>query len=278
MPATRPCPSVTRSRSGQTCVLALLCLAAVAAGRPGFGAEMTARQMTEALVKADPAQPLDLMAKDLRLLDLSGLDFKRARLQRSDLFGVDLSGADLSGVDLSGARLDRAVVIHADFSDAKLQNASILRPTVYTDMRFDRSEAPRFVRADLSGSRVFARFDGADFSGANLRYADFSPQESRGDITIQPHNSLMSCDLSGADLEGADLSYARLTFSKLIGSSLRHANLKGADLARVDLSNADLTGADLTGADLDGAKLTGVKGLETAKGLTSAHNLERAVR
>jgi uncharacterized protein YjbI with pentapeptide repeats len=244
----------------------------------GIGAEMTARQMTEALVKADPARPLDLMAKDLRLLDLSGLDFKRARLQRSDLFGVDLTGANLSGVDLSGARLDRAVVIHADFSGAKLQNTTILRPTVYTDMRFDRSEAPRFVRADLSGSRVFARFDGADFSGANLRYADFSPQEARGDITIQPHNSLRSCDLSGADLEGADLSYVSLTFSKLIGASLRNANLKGADLAGVDFSNADLSGADLTSADLDGANLTGVKGMETARGLASAHNLERAVR
>jgi len=239
-------------------------------------ADLTARQMTEALVKADAANPLDLTRKELRLLDLSGLDFKRARLQGSDLFGVDLTAADLSGVDLSGARLDRAVVIRSNFSGAKLQNATLLRPTVFTDLRYDRADAPRFTNADLSGARITARLDGADFRGANLRFVNLSPQEARGDITLMPHNSLQSCDLRGADLEGADLSHVAFSFSRLAGASLRGARLRHAVLAMVDLSGADLTGAALTGADLDGADLSGVKGLDTVIGLASVANLRRA--
>lgn len=239
-------------------------------------ADMTARQMTEALVKADAANPLDLARKDLRQLDLSGLDFKRARLQGSDMFGVDLTAADLSGTDLSGARLDRAVVIRSNFSGAKLQNATLLRPTVFTDMRYDRADAPRFTNADLSGARITARLDGADFRGANLRYVNLSPHEVRGDISIMPHNSLQSCDLRGADLEGADLSYVALNFSRLAGASLRGARLRHTVLAMTDLSGADLTGADVTDADFEGADLMGVKGLDTVVGLSTARHLDKA--
>lgn len=241
-------------------------------------AEMTARQMTEALVKADTAHPLQFARKDLRLLDLSGLNFKRARLQGADLFGVDLTESDLSGTDLSGARLDRAVVIRSDFSGAKLQNATIMRPTVYTDLRFDRAEAPRFTNADLSGARITARLDGADFRGANLRFVNLSPHDARGDVSMMPHNSLQSCDLRGADLEGADLSFVDLDFSRLAGASLRGARLRHATLSMADLSGADLTGADMTDVDLYGADLRGAKGLETVIGLASARNLDRARR
>lgn len=261
------------ARRGRAAACTLLLLA-----MPAAAADMTARQMTEALVKADAARPLVLDAKDLRLLDLSGLDFKHARMQRADLFGVDLTASDLSGTDLSGARLDRAVVIRSNFSGAKLQNATLMRPTVYTDLKFDRAEAPRFTNADLSGTRITARLDGADFRGANLRFADVSPHEARGDISIMPHNSLRFCDFRGADLEGANLSYVALDFSRLEGASLRSARLRHAVLAMADLSGADLTGADLTDADLYGATLAGVKGLDTVIGFDTIRNLDKARR
>ena len=54
--------------------------------------------------------------------------------------------------------------------------------------------------------------------------------------------------------------------------------LINADLSKADLTDADLTDADLAGADFDGAILTGVKGLEAARGLALARNLDKAVR
>ena len=73
--------------------------------------DLTARQVTERLFRADPAAPPDFSNMDLRELDLSGLNFKGAALRGSDLFGADLSGADLSKTDLSNARLDRVILI-----------------------------------------------------------------------------------------------------------------------------------------------------------------------
>ena len=89
---------------------------------------------------------------------------------------------------------------------------------------------------------------------------------------------LAGANLSGTTLADADLSYTLLAFSNLRGADLSRAVLKNADLTRADLTGADLTSADLTGADLYGANLTGVRGLETALGLESARNFEKAIR
>ncbi len=246
-----------------------------------WAAEATAREITEALFKARPGDIVDLSGKDLQFLDLSGLVFKGARLAGADLYGVDFTGSNLRGSDLSGAKLDRATIIHADFSGANLSKATLLRPTVYADLSANLADAPRFSGANLTEIRVMAQLDGADFKGADLMRADFSPREIRpgqGTIATLMKNLLRSCDFTGARLREADLRYAVLTFSRLIEVDLSGANLMGADLSRADLAGADLTGADLTGADFDGANLSGVKGLDTAKGLALALNLDRAVR
>ena len=85
------------------------CLALLAICTPVLAADITVREMSERLFRADPAHPVDFSHQNLRELDLSGLDFKRAKLTGSDLFGADLSGADLSGADLSNAHLDRII-------------------------------------------------------------------------------------------------------------------------------------------------------------------------
>ena len=241
-------------------------------------ADMTVRQVTEAFFTARAGSRPDLSGKDLKLLDLSGLDFKAARIAGADLFGVDLTDANLSGVDLSGVRLDRAIVMRTDFSGANLSKVTLLRPAVYSSLAFDRREAPSFARANLSGARIMARLDGADFREADLTGANFGRQEARGDITILPRSVLMGCDFSGARLRGADLHGSLLAFSKFVGADLPGTDLSGADLSRADLRGADLTGANLTGADLDGADFTGARGLDQAKGLASAVNLDRARR
>jgi uncharacterized protein YjbI with pentapeptide repeats len=252
--------------------------AAAESAGPNGHARPTARDITESLYKASAGAPLDFSGRDLAGLDLSGIDFKRATLAHADMFGVDLSGANLSGADLSGARLDRAVLTRANFSGAHLAHASILRPSVYSSLGFDRTEAPIFAGADLRHARVTARLDGADFSNADLTGFDMSPHETHGDITIIPRNICNKCNFAGAKLIGADFTNAVLSFASLAHADLHGANLRHSDLSRADLTGADLTDADLTEADLDGATLTGVTGLDRARGLAMTLNLERAVR
>jgi uncharacterized protein YjbI with pentapeptide repeats len=248
---------------------------------PQNDADFSVRDITSALFKAKPGERLDYSNHNLTYLDLAGLDFKGANLAHTDLYGTDLTGANLKGADLSHTRLNRSVLIRADLSGADLTGATIFRPTVYTDLASNLADAPRFAGANLTRIRVMANLSGADFRGANLTNADFSPLEARpgqGTITSLMKNVLKSCDFSGAALKGANFDRADLTFSRFVGADLAGANLKKTDLSKTDFTGADLTGADLASADLYGANLTGVKGLDTVKGLSSAINLDKATR
>lgn len=244
-------------------------------------ADFSVRDITTALFKAKPGELLDYSNHDLTYLDLSGLNFKGAKLAKSNLYGADFTGANLRGSDMSGTRLDRATLIRADFSGANLSGASILRPTIYTDLGENLADAPRFAGANLTGIRVMANMSGADFHGADLTDANFTPREGRpgqGTITTLAKNMLKSCDFTKAIMRGANFDHAVLTFARLGGADLTGANLTDTDLSKADLSGADLTGADLTGADLDGANLLGVKGLDTVKGLSTALNFDKTIR
>lgn len=270
--------TIARAAAGLVVWEAFLhCLAPASA----HAADVSAREVTLQLYRASADAPVDLSGHDLRFLDLAGLDFKAARLARSDLYGVDLTGARLSQTDLSGTRLDRAVLVKADLSGANLSGATLLRPTVFATLPFNMADSPRFAGANLSRIRVMAHFEGADFRGADLTAADFSPFEPRAGEkapSTAHGNVCKSCDFSGARLRLVDLNSATLSFSRFNGADLSGANLAETDLSRTDLTGADLTGAILTGADLDGAVLTGVRGLDAAVGLDKAQNLQRAVR
>lgn len=244
-------------------------------------ADLTIRQITQALHKAGPGERLDYSDHDLTYLDFSGIDFKSAILKGSDLYGADFTGANLKGSDLSGTRLDRTVLIRADLSGANLTNATILRPTVFTDLSQNITEGPKFSGATLRGIRVSLYLAGTDFRGADMTNANFSPLEfkpGQGTLVTPMNNFCRSCDFSGATMRGVNFFRLDMMFSRLTGADLTGANLRETDLSRVDLSGADLTGADLTEADLDGANLSGVKGLDTVKGLDQTRNLEKAIR
>jgi len=257
--------------------LAVLLLAGLAPAQAP-AADITVRQLVERLYRADPAKPVDMSHLNLRNLDMSGLDFKGAKLIGSDLFGADLTRADLSRADLSAARLDRVVIIGVRFDDANLAGASLLRPSAFSTLAAPQSEAVSFARADLSGSRIFGRFNRANLSGANLTGATLAPFGRTGFIEHIWRTELMGANLSRATLAGADLTQTLLAFANLRGANLSGAVLRKADLSRADLTGADLTGADLSEADLDGAILVGVRGLDTVQGLASAHNVQTIVR
>lgn len=245
----------------------------------GLENETTAGEVVSALFNARKSgAPVDLSRRGLKFLDLSELDFKGALLSRSDVFGTNLTKADLSGTDLAGARLDRTVLTFARFSGANLEGATLMRPTIYSDLRTDWREAPNFDNANLRGVRLTGRIDGSSFKGADLSGLDFSPHEPRADISFLPRNFCRGCRFDHATLRGANFDDASLAMASFAGANLSGARLTRTDLSRVDFSGADLTGADLTGADLADADLRQVKGLESAKGLGLALNLDRALR
>jgi uncharacterized protein YjbI with pentapeptide repeats len=240
--------------------------------------DITARQVIQLLFKSTRPGDVDLSGRDLSSMDLSKLDFKSANLNNANLFGVDLSGARLEGANLSGASLDRSVLTRTDFSGANLTGVSFMRPSVFSTLQYDRREAPIFDGAVLKGMRFTGIFDGASFKNADLTYARMGPHDTRMDISSFPHNFFRGCNFSNAKVIDADLYEASLVMSNFSGADLRGTSFVRADFSRADLTNADLTGADVTEANFEGAILTGVVGLETARGLALAVNLDRAIR
>jgi len=258
-------------------ILWLALLLAVAA-TPAVGSDLSVRELTTRLYQADRGKPLQFSGLDLRELDLSGLDFKGAAIVDSNLFGADLTRADLSRATLKGSHLDRVTIIGTRFDGADLSDTSFLRPSTFSTLAAPASEAASFKGTNLARARLFGRFNRMDFSGANLSGATLAPFNRTGFIEHIWRTEFSGANLSNADLARADLTYALFSFANMRGANLSGAVLRKADLSRADLTGADLTGVDLSESDLDGAILTGAKGLNTALGLDSARNVEKAIR
>lgn len=260
-------------------VLALMMTTAlVLVGAPAGATDFTARELTKLLYGAAKGSKPDLNGKDLSGLDLAGVDFKGASLAHAHLFGADLSGANLANATMAGANLDRATIIGTNFEGADLEGASLLRPTAFRDITAPAADAPIFRNANLRHARIFARLSRADFSGADLSDTYCAPFGKTGFIEVIWRTELNGARLADATLARADLTHATFNFADLTGADLSGAILVNADLSGADLTGANLAGADLSGADLDGTILRGARGLETALGLASARNAERAVR
>lgn len=234
------------------------------------GAEMTAREVTALMFRAERGRPVNLAGKDLSGLDLAGIDFKGAVLDGANLYGADLTGANLSGAKLRRARLDRATLIGADFSDADLSDASVLRPNNFPTMTGTSSAPPpRFTGARLVNANLNGRFDGVDFRGADLTSAFLGPRDPREEVLITPMMQLRGADFSGASLRGADLALNDIQSAKFTGANLEGANLREARLDGADFRNARMSGANLAGATQAGARFEGVVGAAQAKGLVA---------
>ena len=256
-------------RSSGLCAVAVVCFVGLnwADKTAPLAAEMTARDVTKALFKASPDQPLDLSGRDLSKLDLGGLDFKRANLEGANLYGADLSAASLSGARLTGARLDRATITATNFTGADLTRATMLRPNIFSTMEVDVRELPNFESAKLVDANISGRLDQMNFRGADLTDAIFGPRNPGNETLITPRVEMNGCDFTGAILRRADLSLNSLQYAKFINADLTGANLKDTNLAAANFTGADVTDADFTGAVVDGARFEGARGLDRAKGL-----------
>jgi uncharacterized protein YjbI with pentapeptide repeats len=236
------------------------CLMAGAVSLPGavaFGSsarKLSVREVVRTLMDAKEGTRPAFAHQDLSGLNLADLDFLGADLSRCNLFGADFTDSNLEGADLTGSVLDRCTLVRTRLSNAILQDASMRRPSVFSDMRFDARDLPMFHNANMAGVRLTARLDGADFRSANLRGANFTVWEERG-TGGAPTTGLIRCDFTGAVMTGANVRGLSLALSVF-----RNVDLTGADLRDTDFSGADLTGATLTGAKVEGAKFDGVIG------------------
>jgi len=223
----------------------------------GSAGKLSVRDVVVMLMNARDGEPANLSHRDLSDLNLADLDFNGADLTGSNLFGADLTGSNLEGANLSRAVLDRATLVRTRFAHATLQDASMRRPSVFSDMRFDARDLPVFRNANLSGVRFTARLDGADFRSADLSNASFAIWQEK-DLGGAPTTGLARCDFTAA----------RMRRINMRGLSLTQSSFQNADLSDADLRNTDLTGANLTGAVLKGAKLDGAN-LKDVVGSTS---------
>jgi uncharacterized protein YjbI with pentapeptide repeats len=160
-----------------------------------------------------------------------------------ELDGAELYGAVLAVANLRGALFRGAHLEGANFDSAHLEGAYLWRAHL---------AGATFDYAHLDGTHLSGSDSrGASFRGAHLRYADV------GNLNMQDGSRVMG-RFDGADFSRADLR-AALSGAQLHDANLSEANLAEAYLAEADLTDTDLTGANLTGAYLRDADLTGAR-------------------
>ncbi len=163
--------------------------------------------------KGDSGQQLDLSNVDLRLL---------GSLKMEHLTAIKALETKFFGMNLYKVQLQSAVLDGSDFRNCDLEDAD-LRGSSFKDTNFSHAVLKGANCAALMlGAGGTQRFNPCDFSGARLKYIDFS-----------------GAQLKDAIFTGADLSYA--------------------DLSEADLRGADFTGAVMDFTNFDKAQTEGAK-------------------
>lgn len=245
---------------------------------PALAAEMTAREVTQLLFKAEGHGTVDLSKKDLTFLDLSGIDFKHASFEGADMHGVILSDSNLQSANLKGVRLNLATLTRTNFTGANLEGASLLRVAFTESLDPRPKETPLFIGANLKGARLHSRLDYTDFTGADLSGAQFGPEDPKSELLLTSRPVMNGANFSRAKLKDASVRSTRLRFTRWVDADATGADFNGSDLTRADFTGASLAGADFTDAILYGVIFTGATGLDTAKGLDKAIDYDKAMR
>lgn len=225
-------------------------------------ADMSRADIEAALAKLPERGTLDLSGKRLNKLDLSGMDLTRTKLTSARINGCNFKGTNFSGVSLDGAW-----ALKSDFTDAIFIGTSLFQ-TQMMDAKLDG--------ADFSNAMV-----GADMSRASLIKARFQDAMLAPDLTNQSmglmRGVLKSAKLDGASFKGANLMRSSFDFASLRGADFEGANLESAELSGADLTGANITKANFDKADINGAKLIDLRGRESATGLDTALNRDKAI-
>ncbi len=257
-----------------------------------FGADLQEADLSEASMRRS-----DLRGSCMRGADLSGADLFEADLREGSIAAADRGkglrmiehvnrvaeahGATLVGTNLERSKLSGVIAIRADFTDAIMKDAKLVR----ANLRQATMSGANLAGADLSG---------ADLSGADLRGAvlvgttiyacnttdtrmegALTDQPSGKDVSELPYAEMVAahalwCETAGREgapsvFDGADLrSLKSIKGYDLTALSAKGAVFYGVDMEGVQLQGAHLEGADLRScnlrrADLRGARLIGAK-------------------
>ena len=180
--------------------------------------------------------------------------------------GHDFSGGEYSSVifdnlNLTGSKWTNAVLEHASFQSATLDNATGLSGTTAVPSRLS---AVKFNKAsvqnvDMSNAQLY----GADFTNANLSNSSLAGSFLSANTKAMPPIEtaaafdgahLRNVNLANANLQGATFQFTSF-YSTFGGATPAFpcktnicATASGADLTGTNFSNAYLFGVDCTGA------------------------------
>ena len=143
---------------------------------------------------------------DLTGLDLSGANLAGANLTGANLHGVKLIGADLTGADLSESDLTFAWIMRANFTRARLHDATMQTIVTSTGMENTRDQAAIFVGADLSNASITVHFSYDDMRGANFSHAHMTVNMANQSMGLL-RTEFMSANLDGANFTGGGLGH-----------------------------------------------------------------------
>ena len=251
-----------------------------------------------------------LVDASMRRVDLRGATLRGANLAGADLFEADLregsiqtadaklglkvyehahragemSGASLVGANLQRSKLSGVMAVRADFTDAVMKDAKLIRANLkHCSLNGADLAGADLSRADLAGADLRdAVLVGAKTLSWNVTNADMkgalTDKPSGRDVADLPYDEMLRahalwCETAGEDgspssFDGADLralkSIRGLNLTALsareavfYGLDMEGVQLQGAHLERADLRACNLRSADLRGARLAGAKLHG---------------------
>lgn len=152
-------------------------------------------------------------------------DMLRRHVLWLDTHGAEGKRVNFRNVDLRNVRLDGANLMQASLRGAILTNVDMTR--VATMQEADFTEAV---------------LNGANFSGTNLRRANFASVQAEG------------ANFSSAVMTSANGLSANFTLAQFRHSDLTHINLRQANMTAADFSETDLTEANCRSANFSGAK------------------------
>ncbi|MFN8393770.1 MAG: pentapeptide repeat-containing protein [Bacteroidia bacterium] len=106
------------------------------------------------------------------------------------------------------------------------------------------------------------RLDGYSWRGANLPFLGYSAMDARGVDAVAAdlrYGLFIHTNFEGADFTGANLRFVDFTGCNLRNANFHGADIAGADFEIADLRGADFTGSNPEYARFPGARLHGVK-------------------
>lgn len=249
---------------GLTC-LALMIAPLLYWAPPTSAAEHMTAAAVRAAVAGVPTGTVDLSGKDMSDDDLTGLDLSGANLSGANLSGANLHGVKLVGTNLTGSNLTKADltftwIIRANFTHARLRDATMQTVVTSTGMDNTPDQAAIFVGADLSDASITVHFSFDDMRGANFSNAHMTVVMANQSMGLL-RTEFISARLLGANFTGAGLGHVNFRFAKLNSAHFEGADLRNTEFDGADLTDADFTGANVQGATFESATLTRVTGL-----------------